>query len=121
MSEISYIDKYAMTDDLLCILVGKFIKHHRLSQNRSQQDVSAAAGISRSTLSLLERGQSVSLTTLIQVLRTLNLLHVLDEFEVNETISPIAYAKLKRESISRQRASVASDIEVPYEKTNLGW
>jgi len=121
MSDKSYSSKYAMTDDLLCSLVGNFIKHHRIQQNKSQNEVSKAAGISRSTLSLLERGQSVSLTTLIQILRVLNLLYILDTFEVSDDISPIAYAKLKKYSLPRQRASVAREPEVPYEKTNLGW
>lgn len=121
MNDISYNDKYAMTDDKLCALIGNFIKHHRLRKNRSQGDVAKAAGISRSTLSLLERGQSVSLTTLIQILRVLNLLYVLDEFEVSDDISPIAYAKLKKKYKTPQRASMAKEPEVPYEKTNLGW
>jgi len=53
------------------------------------------ANISRSTLSLLERGETVNLATLIQILRTLELLHVLDVFKVQQQISPIALAKMQ--------------------------
>jgi transcriptional regulator with XRE-family HTH domain len=45
-----------MTDTALSKVISAFVKHHRLLQNKTQEDVAAAAGISRSTLSLLEKG-----------------------------------------------------------------
>ena len=41
--------------------VGAFIKHHRLDQNKTQDVLANEAGISRSTLRLLERGETVTL------------------------------------------------------------
>lgn len=93
--------------------IGRFVQQHRLNQNRSQEDVATAAGISRSTLSLLERGEVVRLDTFIQVLRVLDLLHVLSVFEVEEQISPVAYAKMKKDQ--RQRASGNQVNEPPLE------
>ena len=58
-----------MNDQALTVQIGSFIKHHRLAQNKTQDTLSHEAGISRSTLSLLERGETTSLATLIQVLR----------------------------------------------------
>ena len=67
MNDFSYIDWYSMTDKALMETIGNFVKHHRLNQNKSQSDVAISAGISRSTLSLLERGEKVTLASLIQV------------------------------------------------------
>ena len=92
-----------MSDKALIEMIGAFIKHHRLNQNKTQNEISAAAGISRSTLSLLERGETVSLSTVIQVLRVLDLLYVMGVFEVKDQISPIEYAKLQRTKRRRAR------------------
>ncbi len=96
-----------MTDKALIETIGGFVKNHRLNQNISQNDVAAAAGISRSTLSLLERGQKITLGSLIRVLRILDLLYVMDVFKVSDEISPLEYAKLKKKK--RQRARKKND------------
>ena len=92
-----------MSDKALTETIGAFIKHNRLNQNKTQDEVSKAAGISRSTLSLLERGETVTLSTVIQVLRVLDLLYIMSVFEIKDQISPIEYAKLQKNK--RQRAS----------------
>ena len=97
----------SMSDKKLCETIGTFIKHHRLSQNKTQDQVSSAAGLSRSTLSLLERGETVTVSTLIRVLRVLDLLFVMDTFQIKAQISPIELAKLEREK--RQRARTKND------------
>ncbi|MGB1104824.1 MAG: helix-turn-helix domain-containing protein, partial [Crocinitomicaceae bacterium] len=66
-------------------------------------EVAESAGISRSTLSLLENGEPISVSTLIQVLRVLDQLHVFQVFKIEQTISPIAMAKLQREKRQRSR------------------
>lgn len=96
MNDKQYITLEEQSDKDLLKTIGNFVQTQRLRQNQSQTQVSDAAGISRSTLSLLERGQKVRLDTLIQVLRVLGLLYVLNGFKVEEEISPIAYAKLKK-------------------------
>ena len=104
MNDISYTKWHSMSDKALLKHVGEFVKHHRLEQNKSQKEVATAAGISRSTLSLLERGEGVTLVSLIQVLRVLDLLHHLETFEVEEQpISPIELAKKDKQK--RKRAS----------------
>ena len=92
-----------MSDKALIEQIGSFIKQHRLRQNRTQNEVAEEAGISRSTLSLLERGETVTILTLIQVLRVLDQLHIMNAFRVEERVSPIALAKLEKEK--RKRAS----------------
>ena len=97
MTDNSYTNWHAMSDNAIGKHIGNYIKHHRLKQNRTQNNLANEAGISRSTLSLLERGQSTTLPTLIRVLR------VLDVFNVQTPISPLKLAKL--EQAKRQRAS----------------
>ena len=103
MNDNSYSKWYALSDRALNETIGTFIKYHRLEQNRSQTEVANAAHISRSTLSLLERGEIVTVATLIQVLRVLQLLHIMECFQVQKKVSPIALAKLEKEQ--RKRAS----------------
>lgn len=102
MTDKSFKEWASMGDKALAGYIGAFVRHHRMEQNKTQDDLAAAAGISRSTLSLLERGEPVTVNTLIQVLRVLDQLAVLNAFEVSETISPLALAKLQKEK--RQRA-----------------
>lgn len=92
-----------MSDKALAEQIGSFIKHHRIEQNKTQDIVAKDAGISRSTLSLLERGETVTLATLIQVLRVLDQLQLMEAFVVQQTISPLALAKM--EMNKRRRAS----------------
>lgn len=97
MTDISYNSWYSMSDKALSEVIGRFIKHHRLQKNLNQETVAQSANISRSTLSLLERGETVTVSTLLQILRTLELLHVMDVFEVKPQISPMHLAKMERE------------------------
>jgi transcriptional regulator with XRE-family HTH domain len=85
------------------------VRHHRLEQNRTQDALAHAAGISRSTLSLLERGQTVTLATLIQILRVLDQLQVMDAFIVQQRISPLALARMQKEKRQRARGKQGDD------------
>jgi len=117
MNDKSYMKWLSMSDAALVKTIGEFVKHHRLNQNRTQDEVAAAANISRSTLSLLERGETVTIATLLQVLRILDLLYIMDVFTVSHEISPIEYAKMQKNK--RQRASTKNDDADTNEE--LGW
>ncbi len=117
MTDKSFIDWVSMSDKALGQTIGDFVKHHRLSQNKTQEQVSTAAGISRSTLSLLERGETVTLSSLIQVLRVLDLLNIMDVFAVKEEISPVAYASLQKNKRKRARNTKKG----VNSKDDLGW
>ena len=103
MTDISDNIWDSVSDKALAMHIGAFIKHHRMEQNKTQEVLAKAAGISRSTLSLLERGEAVTLATLIQVLRVLDKLYVLDVFSVQQDISPLMLAKMEKGK--RKRAS----------------
>jgi len=103
MTDISFNIWDSMSDKALAEHIGTFIKHHRIGQNKTQDVLANSAGISRSTLSLLERGETVTMATLIQVLRVLDQLHVMEAFSVQHEISPLTLAKM--EKAKRKRAS----------------
>ncbi len=109
MTDISYKDWDAMSDRALSEHLGAFIKHHRMEQNKTQGTLAKEAGVSRSTLSLLERGETVTLATLIQVLRVLDQLQVMEAFNVQHIISPLAL--LKMEKNKRKRARGKNDLK----------
>jgi len=110
MTELSYkINWNAMSDRALSNTIGAFIKQHRLNQNKSQKEIAEAANISRSTLSLLENGNTVTIATFLQVLRVLDLLYVMDNFKIDTQISPIALAKLARKKRKRASSKKSND------------
>ncbi len=117
MNDKSYEEWNAKSDKSLMETIGNFIQSNRLNQNKSQDQVAAAAGISRSTLSLLERGEKVKIDSLIQVLRVLNLLYIMSVFKVQDQISPIEYAKLKK----KQRKQASPRKENNVGKKDIGW
>lgn len=102
-----------MSDQALAAHIGAFVKHHRLEQNKTQDALSHDAGISRSTLSLLERGETVTLATLIQVLRVLDQLQVMKAFEVERKVSPLALAKAEQEKRKRARNPNTQNLTKP--------
>lgn len=103
MNDISYTNWIAMNDKALAEHIGLFIQQHRLEKNKTQDAIANEAGISRSTLSLLERGETVTLSTLIQVLRVLDQLHVMEVFNIQKPISPLALMKMEKEKKQRAR------------------
>ena len=100
MTDLSYNTWNSMSDKAIALQIGGFIKHQRVAQNKTQDVLAKAAGISRSTLSLLERGETVTLATFIQVL---DQLHFLEYFTIQELVSPLLLAK--QEKYKRKRAS----------------
>jgi transcriptional regulator with XRE-family HTH domain len=105
MMDITNMKQDPKSDNAIVETIGSFIKHHRLEQNKTQSQLALEAGINRSTLSEFEKGQRANIITFIQLLRALNLLYVLDQFIVEQELSPIQLAELAQEK--RKRASKA--------------
>lgn len=114
MNDISDNIWNAMSDDAISRQIGKFVRHHRIEQNKTQDALAKNAGISRSTLSLLERGETVTVATLIQVLRVLDLLHVIDTFSIVKQQSPLQLARAEK----KKRQRVASRRNTPGDTNN---
>jgi transcriptional regulator with XRE-family HTH domain len=93
-----------MSDPAIVKELCGILKQVRLQQNITQEQLADQAGLSRSAISKMEVGRaSVSLLTVIQVLRALEQLHWLDDWAVNAQVSPLLVAKFT--SKSRVRAS----------------
>jgi len=103
MSDKEYTNWFSMSDKALVRVLGEFVKYHRLEQNKTQDEIASAAGISRSTLSLLERGETVTVLTFIQILRVLDLLDIMEVFRVKKQISPMLLAKMEQKKRERAR------------------
>ena len=109
MTDITDTNWSAMSDKAIINVLGSFIKQKRLEQNKTQAQLSKAAGISRDTLSLLENGVSGNLATFIQLLRALDMLHLLKSFQIQQQISPLQLARIEKQK--RLRASRTGNAE----------
>lgn len=107
---------HAMSDPAILEVLGSFLKETRLQQNKTQQQVSEAAGINRSTLVQIENGGGGTMLSFIQVLRALEQLHILENFQVKKQYSPLQLAKLERNK--RLRASNKEEGSSPQPKSD---
>ena len=89
------MDYNAMSDERLALMLGEYIKHHRIEKNWSQDELGVRAGLSRPTISLMERGKSMNLNSIIKVLRVLDLLYLFDALKITQTFSPIEMLKMQ--------------------------
>ena len=105
------MDWVAMSDSAILAAMGNYVKEKRLSINKTQAQIAEKAGINRWTLSQFENGQSITLLSLIQIVRALNLLSILDIFTIENRISPIALANIEKHK--RQRARGKEDDQKP--------
>ena len=112
------IDWIQMTDIAIVAQIGHYIKQARVKQSKTQAQLAEAAGLNRWTISQIENGEAIALTSLIQILRALDVLYVLDGFSVQDEISPLAYAKLKKE---QQKQRVRNKATKKEDKDDLGW
>lgn len=100
--ENTNIEWAAMSDKAIIAAIGEYLKHQRLVKNKTQAQIAVDAGINRWTLSNIENGKAVTLASLVQILRALDLLSTLNIFRIEKRISPIELAKAEKQK--RQRA-----------------
>lgn len=97
-------DWSVMTDKAIVTHICLQLRQLRLDQNMTQEQLAERSGLGRATISRIEKGQAVSLLTLVQLLRALNSLNLLDAFQrVTPEISPLQL--LKEQKPPRYRAS----------------
>lgn len=97
------MDYYSMTDDAIVEELGNLLQKQRLKQNLSQQQLADKAGLNRTTISYFENGRPGNTLTLIQILRGLEMLDILDHLKSTNELSPLQLMKLKGKE--RKRAS----------------
>lgn len=108
-----------MTDDGIVADLAKRIRQYRLNANMTQDEVAAEAGIGKATYVRFESGSStaIRLTSLIAILRKLDLLDNLDSLVPEPEISPLQVAKMQGKK--RQRASGRRQEQ--QEEDDLEW
>jgi transcriptional regulator with XRE-family HTH domain len=107
------------SDIALVEMIGNFVKHTRIAQRKTQDELATIAGLNRWTISQIEKGQTINLRSLIQVLRALDQLQVLEVFLVKDEIGPIEYAKMMLRNKPKQR--VRKRAKTDDSKEELGW
>ena len=93
----------SMSDPAIVVEIGKFIQQMRLNRNLTQEQLAKMSGVNRVTISRFEGGQASTLLTLVQILRALEKLDILNTFHEEAEISPLQLLNLRKKQ--RKRAS----------------
>ena len=91
------------SDDVVLKEIGNRMTLFRLNQDKTQAVLAMQAGVSPRTLIRVEHGQSMQASSLIRILRALQLLENLDALIPEPVVSPVQ--QLKMQGKQRQRAS----------------
>jgi transcriptional regulator with XRE-family HTH domain len=89
-------DWHLLTDLEVLAEFGTRIRLARMERNLTQQLLADRSGLNRSTIRDLENGRSVNLLSLMQLLRSMELLNQLDLLLPGSSQSPVL-AKLQKE------------------------
>ena len=104
MKSISYNKNWSATADPAIVKeICNSIRQMRLNKNLSQDELAHRSGINRTTISRMESGRAATLLTLVQVLRALDKLDVLNLFWEEPEISPMQLLKFQEQQ--RKKAS----------------
>lgn len=90
----------------------KRLEEIRLSKNISQADLARQAGISRSTMTRIADGRSISLDSFVRVVKALGLADHLAAMLPDPDVRPVELAS--REGRHRQRASRTKEAPKPW-------
>ena len=81
--------------------LGRRIKYYRIMREMSQQELADKTGISKRSISRLEQGESVQLTSLLRILMALDLGDNIELLVPDQTKRPSFYLE-KPENISKR-------------------
>ena len=95
-----------LSDDAVLKEMGNRITRYRLNQDKTQVALAQEAGVSSRTMARIEQGDSVQASSIIRVLRALQLAENLDTLIPEPAMSPLQ--QLKMQGKQRQRASSKS-------------
>jgi len=109
----------AMADPEIVKEICQAVKQMRINNNITQQQIADVSGLDRTTISRMESGRAVNLLTLVQVLRALDKLDILNVFSVEQAISPIKL--LKEEERKRKRAGKTKKSVHKTEQEDSEW
>ena len=92
-----------LTDEAILVELGKRLAQRRLTFQLTQADLAEQSGVSKRTVERIEAGATTQLSTLIRILRVLQLLDRLEDLIPASGPRPMDLLKLKGKE--RQRAS----------------
>lgn len=107
------MDLYSSTDQGLIILVSEKIRNRRIAMNLTQKQLASNAGVSLSSVQAIERGQNMSLLVLIQLLRALHSLNLLEQLVTQDGVDPIVYAEMLKKNMKPKRVRNKNQQENP--------
>jgi len=105
----SNINWVSMSDTAIIIEICKNLKQLRLKKNMTQKQLAEKSGLDPATISRTESGRAATLLTLVQVLRALDNLEILDTFVQETEVSPIQQLKLQQKIRKRASPFVSSE------------
>lgn len=97
-------------DNAILAQIGEKIHQRRISIQLTQKQLAENAGVALSAVGSIEKGKNCSLLTLVQILRALKSMDLLEPFFREEEISPVRYAELMRQNNAKKRVRVKKNI-----------
>jgi len=100
------------TDDAVLAELGQRLAQRRIDARLTQAELAERAGVSKRTVERVEAGESAQMTSLVRILRELELLSVLDE--LLPAVGPRPLDQLRHQGrrpqrVSKRRASSGED------------
>lgn len=92
-------DWYLLTDREILLEIGVRMKAIRISKNMTQQMLAERAGLNRTTIRDLETGKPLNLLSLIQVLRSMEMLSFLNELPGPDQSPVLASQQMLRKRV----------------------
>jgi len=108
-----------LTDEAVLVELGERFSRSRLDRELTQADVAEQAGISKRTVERIEAGGSAQLSSIIRLLRVLDLLPNLERLLPEVEPSPMDL--LKRKGKQRKRAPSRKDTGQINETPAWSW
>lgn len=106
-----------MQDEEILRKIGVKLKEVRLEANMKQKELSERSGLSMFSISQIETGHNTSLLSLIQLLKALNRMDLLEPFLKEREVDPELLARFvqsqqpQRQRVSSPRSYFSNDSE----------
>jgi putative transcriptional regulator len=110
-----------LTDDAVLAEIGRRIERQRVQRDLTQERLAYEAGIGRATLQRLERGEAVQTTSLVKLLRALELLGALEAAVPDAGQLPLADLERQRRKVRRRVRARANGRSSEEEQRPWSW
>ena len=93
-----------LTDDAILVELGQRMARRRLDLQLTQAALAEQAGVAKRTIERIEAGSSAQMSSMIRILRVIDLLAGLDRLIPESQPSPMELLKGKGQPISKRKA-----------------